>query len=265
MPLTIGKRIMKVIAITCTIVVAMLITFFCNDEANSVGAIQTTSVNDFLPIEENDENRKVAYLTFDDGPSKNTITILNILDKYKIKATFFVMANSSPEGAVGYKEMIKRGHAIALHTYTHDYQKIYVSKDAFFQNIKKLEKFLKDNYSIETKILRFPGGSKNVSSKIYGGPTIMTQITSQCETKGYRYFDWNVDSKDGISPTVSMQTITSNVLNGAKDKQEVIILLHDINLMKNTVKALPTIIEGLKSQGFTFDVISDKTEEMQFK
>ncbi|WP_081707562.1 polysaccharide deacetylase family protein [Bacillus massiliigorillae] len=262
MLLTNGKRIMKVIAITFTIIGAMLLTFFCNDEANAVKAIQT---KDILPIDESDENRKVAYLTFDDGPSKNTIPILNILDQYKVKATFFVMANSAPEAKVGYKEMIKRGHAIALHTYTHDYREIYVSKDAFFQNIERLEKFLKDNYSIESNILRFPGGSKNVSSKIYGGPTIMTQITSQCETRGYRYFDWNVDSKDGISPTVSVQTITSNVLNGAKGKEKVIILLHDINLMKNTVTALPTIIEGLKSQGFAFDVIDDKTEEMQFK
>ncbi|MFS0781602.1 polysaccharide deacetylase family protein [Bacillus sp. 1P06AnD] len=220
--------------------------------------------NGFLP-RDGAGNGKVAYLTFDDGPSLNTIPILDILDKYKIKATFFVMANPSEEGILGYEEMIKRGHAIALHTYTHDYTKIYTSTDQFFQNISHLESFLWKNFSIKTKILRFPGGSRNSSSKIYGGPGIMRDIIKESKEKGYTYFDWNIDSKDGISPNISIYTITSQVLNGARGKDQAIILLHDINAMDNTVKALPTIIEGLKEQGFTFRVIDEHTEAVQFK
>lgn len=219
--------------------------------------------SELSPIIE-EEHKKVAYLTFDDGPSRNTIRILDILDEYGIKATFFVMANETPEGLVGYEEMIKRGHQIALHTYSHDYRDIYTSKEAFFENINQLEAFLSQRYNIKTNVIRFPGGSKNVSSRQYGGSQIMTDIKIECAKRGYRFFDWNVDSNDGISPYVSVGEITSNVLNGARNKEKAIILLHDINAMTNTVTALPNIIKGLKEQGFVFGIIDDKTEDMQF-
>ncbi|MGN1402033.1 MAG: polysaccharide deacetylase family protein [Bacillus sp. (in: firmicutes)] len=212
-----------------------------------------------------EDHRKIAYLTFDDGPSTNTIPILDILDEYGIKATFFVMANDSEVGMNGYKEMMERGHTIALHTFSHDYRDIYVSPDAFFRNISQLEAFLDDRFSIRTNILRFPGGSKNVSSKIYGGPKIMKKIAEESKRRGYRYFDWNIDSTDGISPSVSVQTITTKVLKGADHVDKAVILLHDINLMNNTVKALPAIIEGLKQKGFHFEVINERTEQLQFR
>lgn len=263
MPFITWKKRVVLVVTGLTLMCAVLLVFKCNDKVIAAGN-EAFEKSDFIPFEEN-ENQKVAYLTFDDGPSKNTIRILDILDTYKIKATFFVMANTTPEGMLGYKEMIKRGHTIALHTYSHEYNKIYTSSTTFFENIKKLESFLWENFSIKTNVIRFPGGSRNQSSKIYGGSNIMNRIIEECEVKGYRYFDWNIDSKDGISPTISVYTITSQVLNGAKGKEKAIILLHDLNAMNNTVTALPTIIKGLKEQGFTFDVISDQTEDMQFK
>ncbi len=247
-----------------TIICMMIAIIMCPLQSTSAHQM-VLKESDMFPISDHTEKKKVAYLTFDDGPSRNTIRILDILDQYEIKATFFVMADSSPEAMQRYKEMINRGHTIALHTYTHDYNKIYTSTDVFFENIAKLEKFLKDNFSIETNILRFPGGSKNVSSRQYGGPQIMANIVEKCEELGYRYFDWNVDSKDGISPHVSVSEIVNNVLKGAEGKKEAIILMHDINAMNNTVTALPTIIKGLQKQEFEFDVISDKTEDIRFK
>ena len=92
----------------------------------------------------------------------------------------------------------------------------------------------------------------------------MKRMSEECEKRGYRYFDWNIDSTDGISPAVSVHTITTKVLSGAEGKNTAVILLHDINLMDNTVTALPAIIEGLKRQGFTFDVITEWTEQMKF-
>ena len=254
-----GGWLGKLIAILCLLVITMVCKPSISDSHSGINE------TDFFPVKEQSENKKVAYLTFDDGPSNNTIRILDILDEYQIKATFFVMANSTPVAMEGYKEMIERGHTIALHTYNHDYDKIYVSTDVFFENIVQLEKFLWENFSIKTKTLRFPGGSKNVSSKRYGGQRIMSDIIERCHELGYRYFDWNVDSGDGISPNVSVSSIVTNVLKGAKGKENAIILLHDINAMNNTVTALPTIIKGLKEQGFEFDIISDETEEIQFK
>ena len=238
--------------------VGMFFVFYDN-----VSNAAPSAEKELNPIIEQEE-KKVAYLTFDDGPSRNTIRILDILDEYDVKATFFVMANDSPEGKTGYNEMIKRGHQIALHTYSHNYADIYTSMEAFFHNIEQLESFLAEGYNIRTNVIRFPGGSKNVSSRQYGGPNIMKDIKEECVKRGYRFFDWNIDSKDGISPYVSVGEITSNVLSGARNKDTAIILLHDINAMTNTVTALPNIIKGLQEQGFIFKVISDKTAEMQF-
>jgi len=251
----INKRLVKMMAIGSLLICLLF--------WSSIGTAETLDKSKLDPLVEQEE-QKVAYLTFDDGPSRNTIRILDILDEFGVKATFFVMANDTPEGTVGYDEMIKRGHQIALHTYSHDYREIYTTKKDFFENINRLETFLAERYNIRTNVLRFPGGSKNVSSRQYGGAHIMTEIKEECVRRGYRFFDWNVDSKDGISPYVSVHAITTNVLNGAKNKQQAIILLHDINLMTNTVTALPIIIKGLKEQGFVFSVINDKTEDMQF-
>ncbi len=256
-----NKRLYKMAAILC------LLAAFLQLNGEIIGKAESSPESageNFPPFKENNPNRKVAYLTFDDGPSSNTIPILDILDKYGIKATFFVMADESEEAKEGYLEMIKRGHTIALHTYSHDYKEIYVSPEAFFRNIEKLETFLWDNYKIKTDILRFPGGSKNRSSKIYGGPQIMESIKKECRERGYKYYDWNIDTTDGISPAVSSYTIESKALAAAKNNKEAIILMHDIGLMDNTVTALPKIIEGLQKQGFEFDVIGDQTKEMHF-
>ncbi|MBA9027666.1 polysaccharide deacetylase family protein [Peribacillus huizhouensis] len=209
--------------------------------------------------------RKVAYLTFDDGPSQNTIPILDILDKYHTKATFFVMANRQSYAKHAYEEMIKRGHTIALHSNTHDYRVIYRSKEDFFKDMGKLESLLDHQYSINTKLIRFPGGSNNMLIQRYDKKSIRTDIISELEKRGYTYFDWNVDSKDGISPMISQQTITQSVLKGAKKHKQAVILLHDIDDMKNTVKALPDIISGLKNQGFEFEMLTENNGKVQFR
>nr|WP_280635552.1 polysaccharide deacetylase family protein [Bacillus sp. 165] len=201
--------------------------------------------------------KKVAYLTFDDGPSINTMNILDILDRYHIKATFFVLANSTDYGLKGYREIMRRGHVIGLHSYDHNVNKIYRSKETYFRDVTDLEHFLYDHFRVQPNIIRLPGGSKNIHCQ----PSVMNEITHELETRGYHYFDWNVDSKDGISPYISQQTIIQSVLKGAEGKKEINVLLHDISSMKNTVKALPVIIEGLQKQGFTFEVISSQDPE----
>ena len=222
--------------------------------------------DELVPLTNTSEfaERKVAYLTFDDGPSHNTIPILDILDKYQIKATFFVMANRQSYAKQAYEEMVRRGHTIALHSNTHDYRVIYRSKDDFFKDMGKLESLLDHKYAINTKLIRFPGGSNNMLIQRNEKKSIRTDIISELEQRGYTYFDWNVDSKDGISPMISQQTITQSVLTGAKKHKQAVILLHDIDDMKNTVRALPDIIIGLKKQGFEFEMITEDNGKVQF-
>lgn len=210
------------------------------------------------------ENTKKVYLTFDDGPSINTMKILDILDQYQVKATFFVIGNEEAYAKNCYREMIKRGHSIALHSYTHDYNLIYRSKNDFFKDLKRLELLLDKKYGATTNIVRIPGGSGNKLFYQESTKPIIKDILHQLTNSGYVYVDWNVDSKDGISPYTSAQEITRNVLSASHNHKQAIILLHDINDMKNTVKALPAIIKGLEKDGFTFDIIDKSAPKIQF-
>ena len=225
---------------------------------------KTDAPEEIWPLIKSNENVKRVYLTFDDGPSTNTIKILDILDQYQVKATFFVIGNEEPYAAASYREMIKRGHSIALHSYSHDYNLIYRSKNDFFKDLKRLELLLGNKYSIKTNFIRTPGGSGNKLFYQAATKPIIKDILSQLTNSGYVYVDWNVDSKDGISPYTSTYEIKRNVLNTSHDYKQAIILLHDINDMKSTVKALPAIIEGLKKDGFIFDTINDSTPKIQF-
>ena len=101
-------------------------------------------------------NDNVIYLTFDDGPSRNTIDILNILDKYNIKATFFVTGNESEQGIAVLKEIVKRGHTIGVHSYSHDYKKIYSNVDAFLDDFYKAFDYVYKNTGVKPTIFRFP-------------------------------------------------------------------------------------------------------------
>jgi peptidoglycan-N-acetylglucosamine deacetylase len=207
---------------------------------------------------------KIAYLTFDDGPSQNTVEILKILKAYNVKATFFVNGNSSNFGKGIYKQMIHEGHAIGNHTYSHDYSKAYTSLNSFLADFYKLENLLYEVTGIKPKIMRYPGGSNNTVSNRYGGRTVVKQIINEMNGRGYVYFDWNVDSTDASVYRQSKSKIISAVLNGSKGKSKVIVLMHDSAPKTTTVQALPAIIEGLIMQGFRFEVITKNSYTVQF-
>jgi peptidoglycan-N-acetylglucosamine deacetylase len=209
---------------------------------------------------------KFAYLTFDDGPSKNTSEILKILDEYNVKATFFVIHNDQYKD--GYKEILDKGHTIALHSYTHDYETIYKSVDTFKNDIEKLKTFITTlTGKTPENILRYPGGSTNTISRKYGGKDIMKKIIEQMSKENYAQFDWNVDSADASKRHVSKDVIVDNVLKYSKEKKRADILMHDANVKITTVQALPEIIEGLQAQGFIFDVLStdESLEKLRIK
>jgi peptidoglycan/xylan/chitin deacetylase (PgdA/CDA1 family) len=123
---------------------------------------------------------------------------------------------------------------------------------------------LQEEYGIKSRIVRLPGGSNNRLRHQASTKPIINGILQQLTEKGYIYFDWSIDSTDGFSPSISEQQIITAVQKGTKNQKHVNILLHDINSMKNTVKALPDIIEFLKKEGYTFDTIDETTPKMQF-
>lgn len=208
------------------------------------------------------EGGKYAYLTFDDGPSDNTIKILDFLKANNLQATFFVLGKQNQDEV--YKRIVEEGHTLAVHTNTHDYSEIYKNVDSFMADMNTLSAQLEAITGVKPTISRFPGGSNNTISSRYGGKEIMSQIIPAVEAAGFTYFDWNVDSMDASKNKQDKDVIVSSVLNGAKNKKEAVILMHDAAPKATTVEALPEIVEGLRKQGFTFRAITDDTPQVKF-
>lgn len=196
---------------------------------------------------------KTAYLTFDDGPSANTEQILDTLKTYGIKATFFVNGNASNKEL--YKRIIREGHVIGNHTYSHNYKSIYTTVEGFMEDFEKLNVFLEEVTGVRPTIARFPGGSNNQVSHKYGGEEIMKEIVRAVVDKGYQYFDWNVSSLDAEKVKQDKDIIVNAVLEGAKDETQAVILMHDSAPKTTTAEGLPEIIEGLIQQGFIFKTL----------
>lgn len=199
---------------------------------------------------------KVMYLTFDDGPSKLTQEIIDILDTYQIKATFFV-TGSNPAYYDKIKLASEKGHGIAIHTFSHNYKEIYASEEAYFKDLEKMNAVIKKQIGKDVKVLRFPGGSSNTVSKKYQNK-IMSVLTKSVLAKGYQYYDWNASNGDGNS-NLDKQTLIRTAKEECKGKDEVMMLMHDGTGNKATVEALPTILENLLEQGYAFKLIDEST------
>lgn len=201
---------------------------------------------------------KWVCLTFDDGPSKNTRPILEILDKEQVPATFFVCAQDANEKYLPLVADIEAaGHQIALHSATHQYSKIYASTDAFWQDIRTLRQALEPYVDVAAiDWLRFPGGSTNTVSHRYGGNGIMKALKAQAEDKGYHWIDWNVCAEDATASHPDAAQILRNIRRDADGQDTCVVLLHDTKATGQTVKALPDMIAYFREQGYNFCTIA---------
>ncbi len=194
------------------------------------------------------------YLTFDDGPSSFTTELLDLLKKEKIKATFFVLNWSDKYDKV-MKRTVKEGHAIGLHAYKHDYYNNYRSVNAFFTDLTLIHDKVKEVTGVDSKIIRFIGGSSNTVSRY--SPGIMTKLTKEVEKRGFYYFDWNIGSGDTY--WISSNSVYRNVIRELDDKSTYIVLMHDWDYNEKIIPALKNIIKYAKDKGYFFDKITTKT------
>lgn len=187
---------------------------------------------------------KTVYLTFDDGPSDRTDEILAILDKYNVKATFFVMPRKTDACYKRLRAIIDAGHTIGVHTYSHDYSVMYASVEAYLEDFNKAYEIVVDATGFKPDIFRFAGGSLNDRSY---------KIIAEMTRRGFTYYDWNASGDDSVSsPKPTTQSIIDNSLYWVRLKKEAVLLLHDEKSKIYTVQALPTIIETLLSEGYQF-------------
>lgn len=193
-------------------------------------------------------NQKIAYLTFDDGPSPDiTPKVLDILDEYKIKATFFVIGKLAEQN----KNLLIReradGNIIGNHTYTHDPNYVYLNPSNLISDFDKTNNVLRSIFPDYTgKLVRFPGGSRN-------RPRVFVNAVLKA---GYHYADWNCLSKDAEGECFPVNTLMGNLNRTARGKKKLIVLMHDASGKTTTVDALRLFIQELKSQGFEFRTLS---------
>lgn len=195
---------------------------------------------------------KTCYLTFDDGPSSNTPRILEILDQYHIKATFFV-TGTSPNDFHYIQEAYQKGHTIGLHTYSHDYEYIYSSLKNYIQDLNKIKEVVYQQTGIYTTIMRFPGGSSNLVSKKYN-VGIMKRLTKKVIDLGYQYYDWTSINGDGEG-IKTVEGLKKKAIEEIGEKEDIMFLMHDSASQSHTVTALPAIIDYLLKKGYQFEAI----------
>jgi len=192
------------------------------------------------PASVDETHTRKVYLTFDDGPSENTRAILDVLKEYDVKATFFVTGQQALSHPERYREIAQEGHTIGMHSYSHVYSEIYESVDSFGEDLLLLQTFLEDTTGVTPLFYRFPGGSSNTVSKMP-----MSQLCDYLTDNGITYFDWNVSSKDAVSPMRPVQEIVKNCTQNLENFDNAVILLHDAANKTSTVDALPEIIESI--------------------
>ncbi len=199
-----------------------------------------------------------VYLTFDDGPSESTSRILDILKEKNVKATFFVIGQEDAESKELYQRIVAEGHTLGMHSFSHKYNVIYESLEAFSEDMAHLQSYLAEVTGVTPEILRFPGGSSNQVSN-----TDMKEFIRFLKEKGITYYDWNVASGDATSHAYTPEELVQNVMNDVGRYETSIVLMHDSSAKSGTVEALAPMIDQLREMGAELLPIDENTTPIQ--
>ena len=203
----------------------------------------STAVPTIKPTD--DTTTKKGYLTFDDGPGSQTGKILDVLKKNHVKATFFVTGKEDASSKKIYKRIVKEGHTLAMHSYSHIQDVIYDSKEAFEKDLKQINRCLYEATGVHTKFYRFPGGSstQNTSLPIQNFIDVLNK-------NHYLYLDWNVISPDINNANATKEQVVTGVMQGVDAYDTAVVLMYDVADKPMTVKALPSIIKQIKAKNY---------------
>ena len=217
--------------------------------------VQKPPVN--VPPAPEPDTGKVAYLTFDDGPTPKTPEVLKILKDHKATATFFSVFH--PESDLYYRQIADSGCQLALHAYNHDYKPLYASVESYFADFYKMQAYLRKFTKTPVTDFRFPGGS----SQTVTDKRMFCKIILETQKQGLRYFDWNVSAGDATNAKISAEYVYNNIIPAAFQYDRPVILMHERS--PYTRAALPRIIEALKEKGYSFGQVKDLSETVQHR
>ncbi|MNO37181.1 Peptidoglycan-N-acetylglucosamine deacetylase [compost metagenome] len=215
-------------------------------------AVSKAPVKPPLPAQ---TRQKTVYLTFDDGPSKITPKVLNILRQQGVKATFFVLGEQAEQRPELINAIWEQGHAIGNHTYNHNYHDLYSGFTEFWSQIKQTEEIVRNITGVRPQLVRAPGGTYGHFDKTY------FQLLEQA---GYSVMDWTVDSGDSKRKGVPAADILQESVSDLTASR-VILLLHDGGGHEQSAKALPDIIKRYKAAGYAFGVLDGEVPPVQFR
>ena len=192
-----------------------------------------------------DTTTKKVYLTFDDGPGSQTGKILDILKKNHVKATFFVTGKDDASSKKIYQRIVKEGHTLAMHSYSHIQDVIYDSKEAFEKDLKQINRCLYEATGVHTKFYRFPGGSSTQNTSLS-----IQNFIDVLKKNHYLYLDWNVISPDINNANATKEQVVTGVMQGVDAYDTAVVLMYDVADKPMTVKALPSIIKQIKAKNY---------------
>ncbi len=195
------------------------------------------------------EKTKIAYITFDDGPSRYTSQIVDILNENNVKGTFFMMNDNM----IVFKDIVKQisyqGHGTGFHGVTHDLNELYKTKDSAIQEFRTCSKTFYNITGKTSKLVRIPFGSR---------PYMLEDVYKKFVDEGFLVWDWTIDTEDWKS---SQDQIVSNILYYAREKDEIVILLHE---NQRTLDCLDNIITILKQRGYEINPITNDVKPKNF-
>lgn len=203
------------------------------------------------------KNAKRVYLTFDDGPSIYTGQILDILKANDVKATFFVIGKDENYYDY-YRRIVDEGHTLGMHSYTHQYQKLYASEESFAAEIEELQSLLADVTGVESHVFRFPGGSSNDVSQLP-----IENYIAYLNEHNINYYDWNALSGDAVNASLSPEQLVNNIMKDVRENKDSIVLMHDLQNVHATVESLQMLIDTLKSEGYEILPIDENAPLIQ--
>lgn len=211
------------------------------------------SYTNFIPLKAYAAEKKVVYLTFDDGPAgKVTKDILDILKSESVPATFFLIGGQVKGQETLVKRIYDEGHSIGVHSMSHKKNHLYSSNEAFLKEMIETQEILNSIIGFKPLILRFPFGCNNDCYRL------SESLVDLLHKNNFKIYDWNTDSGDGAHPGSNPNSF---IKNSRSNKDCVILLMHCAYMSKNTVKALPTIIKYYKDNGYEFKSIDENTPE----
>lgn len=228
---------------------------------STVPVISSSSPSSASP-EPSFSGKRMAYLTFDDGPSYNTPVLLNILKQCGVPATFFTVAmgHDTPQLRTWLRMEYEDGNTVGLHSFTHNYNYIYASEANFLADFNEMESIITEATGHKPAFCRFPGGTDNtVSIRVHKGVPIMPLLVKDVEARGYTPVDWNAGAIDAVIPVPSKETIVNTVVEQCRSLKTAVILLHDSEPHASSVQAVPEIVAQLRAMGFTFGKLTPGT------